>query len=89
MSFFSLSLCSSLNIRDHVSHPYRTTGKIIVVYILILTALIDVINYLLLILIRVDSIIVLYHLSERGVLFKQAFTISLTLANSGAYTSNG
>jgi hypothetical protein len=26
----TLSLCSSLNIRDQVSHPYRTTGKIIV-----------------------------------------------------------
>jgi hypothetical protein len=24
----TLSLCSSLNIRDQVSHPYRTTGKI-------------------------------------------------------------
>ncbi|PNF21004.1 hypothetical protein B7P43_G09514, partial [Cryptotermes secundus] len=31
----TLSLCSSLNVRDKVSHPYRTTGKIIVVYILI------------------------------------------------------
>jgi hypothetical protein len=28
--------CSSLNIRDHISHPSRTTGKIIVMYILIL-----------------------------------------------------
>jgi hypothetical protein len=25
----SLSLCSSLNVRDQASHPYRTTGKII------------------------------------------------------------
>jgi polysaccharide pyruvyl transferase WcaK-like protein len=25
----TLSLCSSLNVRDQVSHPYRTTGKII------------------------------------------------------------
>jgi hypothetical protein len=24
-----------LNVRDQVSHPYRTTGKIIVLYILI------------------------------------------------------
>jgi polysaccharide pyruvyl transferase WcaK-like protein len=24
----TLSLCSSLNVRDHVSQPYRTTGKI-------------------------------------------------------------
>jgi hypothetical protein len=24
------SLCSSLNVRNQVSHPYRTTGKIIV-----------------------------------------------------------
>jgi hypothetical protein len=28
----TLSLCSSLNIRDQVSQPYRTTGKIIVLY---------------------------------------------------------
>jgi hypothetical protein len=28
-----LSLCPSLNVRDQVSHPYRTTGKIIVFYI--------------------------------------------------------
>jgi hypothetical protein len=25
---YSLSLCSSLNDRDQVSHPYRTTGKV-------------------------------------------------------------
>jgi hypothetical protein len=31
----TLSLCSSLNVRDQVSHPYRTTGKIIALYILI------------------------------------------------------
>jgi hypothetical protein len=24
----TLSLCSSLNIRDQVSHPYKTTGRI-------------------------------------------------------------
>jgi hypothetical protein len=30
-----LSLCSSLNVRDQVSHTYRTIGKIIVLYILI------------------------------------------------------
>jgi hypothetical protein len=30
----TLSLCSSLKDRDHVSHPYNTTGKIIVMYIL-------------------------------------------------------
>jgi hypothetical protein len=30
----TLSLYSSLTVRDHVSHPYRTTGKIIVLYIL-------------------------------------------------------
>jgi hypothetical protein len=23
----TLSVCSSLNVRDQVSHPYRTTGK--------------------------------------------------------------
>jgi hypothetical protein len=31
----TLSLYSSLNVKDQVSHPYRTTGKIIVLYILI------------------------------------------------------
>jgi hypothetical protein len=30
-----LSLCSSLNVRDQVSHPYRTTGKIRVLCILV------------------------------------------------------
>jgi hypothetical protein len=33
----TLSLCSSLNVRDQVSHPYRTTCKIIVFYSLIFT----------------------------------------------------
>ena len=31
----TLSLCSSRNVKDQVSHPYKTTGKIIVLYILI------------------------------------------------------
>ena len=31
----TLSFLSSLNVSDHVSHPYKTTGKIIVLYILI------------------------------------------------------
>jgi hypothetical protein len=31
----TLSLRSSINVSDHVSHPYKTTGKIIVPYILI------------------------------------------------------
>ena len=31
----TLSLCSSLNVSDQVSHPYKTTGEIIVLYILI------------------------------------------------------
>ena len=31
----TLNLCSSLNVSDQVSHPYKTTGKIIVLYILI------------------------------------------------------
>jgi hypothetical protein len=35
----TLSLCSSLNVRDQASRPYRTTGKIIVLYILIFTFL--------------------------------------------------
>ena len=29
----TLSLCSSLNVSDQVLHPYKTTGKIIVLYI--------------------------------------------------------
>jgi hypothetical protein len=29
----TLSLCSSLNDRDQISQPYRTTGKIIILYI--------------------------------------------------------
>jgi hypothetical protein len=35
----TLSLCSSLNVRKHVYTPYRTTVKIIILYILILTFL--------------------------------------------------
>jgi hypothetical protein len=37
-TLFSKTLClrSSLNISDQVSHPYRTPGKIMVLYILIL-----------------------------------------------------
>jgi uncharacterized membrane protein len=35
----TLNLSSSLNVRDQVSHPYKTTGKIIVLYILIFTFL--------------------------------------------------
>jgi hypothetical protein len=35
----TLNLYFSLNVRDQVSHPYRTTGKIIVLYILICTFL--------------------------------------------------
>jgi hypothetical protein len=35
----TISLCSSLNVRDQVSHPYKTTGKIIVQYISIFTLL--------------------------------------------------
>jgi hypothetical protein len=31
----TLSLCSSLNVRDQVSHPFRITGKVIVLHILI------------------------------------------------------
>jgi hypothetical protein len=30
---YTLSLCSSLNVRDQVSRPHRTTGKIIVLYV--------------------------------------------------------
>jgi hypothetical protein len=35
----TLSLCSTLNIRDQVSHQYRTTSKIVVLCILIYTFL--------------------------------------------------
>ena len=35
----TLSLHSSLNVGDHVSQPYSTTGNIIVLYILILITL--------------------------------------------------
>jgi len=31
----TLSLCSSLNVSDQVSHPYKAIGKVIVLYILI------------------------------------------------------
>jgi hypothetical protein len=31
----TLSLCSSISVRDQVSHPYKITGKLIVLYILI------------------------------------------------------
>ena len=35
----TLSLRSSLNVGDQVSHPYKTTGKIIILYILIFKCL--------------------------------------------------
>jgi hypothetical protein len=34
-------LCSSLNVRDQVSHPYRITGNFIVLYILVSTFLVS------------------------------------------------
>ena len=37
----TLSLCSSLNVSDQVSHPYKTKVKIIVLYILIFTFLVS------------------------------------------------
>jgi hypothetical protein len=33
----TLSVCSSLNVTDQVSHPYKTTGRIMVLYILTFT----------------------------------------------------
>jgi hypothetical protein len=33
----TLSLCSSLTVRDHVPRPYKTTGKVTVLYILTFT----------------------------------------------------
>jgi hypothetical protein len=35
----TLGLRSSLNVSDQVSHPYKTTSKIIILYILIFTFL--------------------------------------------------
>jgi hypothetical protein len=35
----TLSLCSSLSVRDRFSHPYKTTGRIMVLYILTFTFL--------------------------------------------------
>jgi len=35
----TLSFLSSRNVNDQVSHPYKTTGKIIVLYILIFKVL--------------------------------------------------
>jgi polysaccharide pyruvyl transferase WcaK-like protein len=32
----TLSLCSSLNVRDQVSHPYKSTCKIIMLYTFLL-----------------------------------------------------
>jgi hypothetical protein len=32
----TLNVCSSLDVRDQVSHPYKTTGKIIILYTFIL-----------------------------------------------------
>ena len=31
-----MNLRSSLNVRDHVSHPYKIRGKITILYILVL-----------------------------------------------------
>jgi hypothetical protein len=39
LSSNTLSLCSSPNVRDQVSHPYNNTGKIVVLYIHIFTFL--------------------------------------------------
>jgi hypothetical protein len=39
VTYPSLAPCSSFNVRDQVSHLYRTTGKIIVSYIVIFTFL--------------------------------------------------
>jgi hypothetical protein len=35
----TVSLCCSPNVRDQVSHPYKTTGRIMVLYILTFTFL--------------------------------------------------
>jgi hypothetical protein len=38
-TLFSLNLCSSLNVTDQLSHPYKTNGRIMVLYILTFTFL--------------------------------------------------
>jgi hypothetical protein len=43
----TFSLCSSLNIRDQVSHPYKTASKIIVTHILIQSPLNFLMNQIL------------------------------------------
>jgi len=40
----TLSFLSSLNISDQFSHPYKTTGKIIVLYILIFKLILYIFN---------------------------------------------
>jgi hypothetical protein len=35
----TLNLCSSLNVRDQVSHPYKTNGRIMGLYVLSFTFL--------------------------------------------------
>jgi Na+-translocating ferredoxin:NAD+ oxidoreductase RnfD subunit len=35
----TLSLCSYFTVRDQVSHPYKTTGRVVVLYILAFTFL--------------------------------------------------
>jgi hypothetical protein len=35
----TLSLCCSLNVRDQVLHPYKKTGRIMVLYVLTFTFL--------------------------------------------------
>jgi hypothetical protein len=35
----TLRLCSSLSVRDQLSHPYKTTDKVIVLYTLIFVLL--------------------------------------------------
>jgi hypothetical protein len=42
-TLFSNTLCSSLNVKDQVSHPYRTAGKSIVLFIIIIIIIIIII----------------------------------------------
>jgi hypothetical protein len=42
----TITLCSSLNVRDQVSYLYRNTGKIIILYILIFTFLDSLVSHL-------------------------------------------
>jgi len=59
----TLSLRFSLNVSNQVSHPYKTTGKIIVLYILIFTFLLCL-----------DFEIISYFYASRATVYAHRFT---------------